>query len=334
MVDRLSKYGHFLPLKHPYSAQSVAHLFAKEIVRLHGIPKDIVSDRDTVFCSQFWQHIFQLQGVALHMSTAYHPQSDGQSEVLNRCLETYLRCFCSQQPHLWADWLCWAEYHYNTSYHSTIRMTPYEAVYGRPPLSLLSYIPGLADDPEVDTQLRSRHIILQTLQHNMTTAQQRMARNANKHRIDVEYTIGDWVYLKLQPYRQDSLVRRPSHKLSARYFGPYQIIGRCGRVAYKLQLPPEAKIHHTFHVSQLKRRHGDNPVQQLPTPESLCVDDRQPRAILQRRLVQRNNQAVSQILLAWHNSPDSEATWLDYTAFKQLYPNCNLEDEVGSHVGE
>lgn len=110
VVDRLSKYAHFLLLKHPYSAHSVADVFAKEVIRPHGIPSSIVSDRDAIFLSKFWQELFKRQGTDLKISTAYHPQLDGQTELINRTIETYLRCFCAEHPRSWAELVPWAKF--------------------------------------------------------------------------------------------------------------------------------------------------------------------------------------------------------------------------------
>ena len=152
-VDRLTKYAHFVTLKHPFTASTIAKIFIANIVRLHGVPSSIVSDRDKVFISSFWCTLFQLQGTSLCMSSSYHPQSDGQTEVINRVLEQYLRCFSGDQPRKWVEWLPWAEYSYNTSLHSSTKVTLFEALYGIPPPSLHTYVPRTSKLQVVDTYL-------------------------------------------------------------------------------------------------------------------------------------------------------------------------------------
>jgi len=142
VVDRLSKFAHFVPLKHPYTALSVAKAFISNIIRLHGMPLSIVSDRDRIFLSNFWRSLFQLHSTAFCYSSNYHPQLDGQTEVINHILEQYLRCYTYDNPKKWLEWLSWDEFGYNTSVHSSTKITPFEAVYGVPPPSMISYIPG------------------------------------------------------------------------------------------------------------------------------------------------------------------------------------------------
>ena len=151
VVDRLTKYAHFIPLKHPFIAKTVAEVFVKEVIKLHGFPKTMVSDRFKVFLSKLWTALFQSQGTALHKNTAYHPQSDGQTEVVNRCLEAYLRCFAGRKPSSWSQRLPWAEYWYNTSHHSSSKTTPFRALYGRDPPRLLRFgdIPAANAEVEV-----------------------------------------------------------------------------------------------------------------------------------------------------------------------------------------
>lgn len=120
VVDRFTKYAHFLPLKHPYTAQSVAAVFIDTIVRLHGVLAFIVSDRDKVFTSSFWKKLFTKIDTKLCYSTAYHPQTDGQSERVNQCLEQYLRCAVHDSPARWKRWLPMAEFWYNSSYHTSL----------------------------------------------------------------------------------------------------------------------------------------------------------------------------------------------------------------------
>lgn len=130
VVDYFTKYAHFLPLHHPFTAASVAKVFMAQVYKLHGLPSAIVTDRDRVFTSQFWKELFSSADVQLQMSSAYHPQSDGQTEHLNQTMDTFLRCFVNACPTKWFQWLPPAEFWYNTCERSAIGRSPFEALYG------------------------------------------------------------------------------------------------------------------------------------------------------------------------------------------------------------
>lgn len=153
VMDIFSKYAHFCSLPHPFTPTMVAQAFIEYIFKLHGILTSIVSDHDPTFSSNFWQELFKRQGTQLQLSTSYHPQTDGQTEVVNKCLETHLRCFTLEKQHQWVQWLPLTKWWYNNNYHEPTKMTPYEAVYGQLPPSPISYIPGCSKVQEVDQLL-------------------------------------------------------------------------------------------------------------------------------------------------------------------------------------
>lgn len=170
VVDCLSKQAHFSALTPQFTAIHVTEVFVRDIIRLHGIPNSLVSDRDSIFISKFWQELFRLQGTQLSMSSAYHPQTDGQTEIVNRYLEDYLRCFAGDHSRTWYKLLPWAEWHYNTTFHFSIRMSPYQAVYGRPPPTLLDYMANTSSVDMVNTLLHDRTQALHLLKENLHRA--------------------------------------------------------------------------------------------------------------------------------------------------------------------
>ncbi|XP_038979199.1 uncharacterized protein LOC120109538 [Phoenix dactylifera] len=331
VVDRLSKYAHFIPIKHPYTAKSVATSFVESVIKLHGVPKSIVSDRDRVFMSTFWKELFTLQGSILKTSSSYHPQTDGQTEVTNRTLEQYLRCFCHNQQSKWGEFIVWAEYWYNTTFHASIKTSPFELVYGRPPPGLHRHERGTAKNEEVEQTLAGRDEALTNARRELKKAQERMKRYYDKNRREVTFNPGDFVYLKLQPYTQKSLKKNFSHKLSQRFYGPFKVVERMGEVAYRLDLPTTSLLHPVFHVSLLKKAVGDPSLieKDLPTYDH---DGRlllQPKEAIKYRIWRKGRERRKewQVLISWEGMPKEGATWENYEEITRRYPHFILEDK-------
>ncbi|KAL4580133.1 hypothetical protein LXL04_016314 [Taraxacum kok-saghyz] len=311
IVDRFTKFAHFISLPTHYTAISLATTFLHEIYRLHGIPRSIVSDRDLLFLSQFWKELFKQLGTKLLHSTAYHPQTDGQTEVVNRCLQGYLRSFASDAPRQWHKFLYLVEFWYNTSYHSGIEMTPFQELYGRLVPTIHHYTTGQSNMASIDTTLAEHQQLRQQLKSTLTCTRQRMTDVANRKRLDKHFDVGDLVFLNLHNYRQQS-VEQPK-----RYYGPFPITERIRDIVYRLQLPPHSKIHLVFHVSLLKQDFGHLPVGSTPLPALMDQSHNilTPDSILQQQVATNGQQEA---LIQWKDHDSA---------------NLELEDEFVSETG-
>lgn len=328
VVDKLTKYAHFIPLRHPYTASKVVELFVDNIYRLHSMPAALISDRDPVFTSQFWRAVFQATGTQLKMSTANHPETDGQTERVNQSVECYLRCFISDHPQHWSKWLSLCEFWYNTKWHSSLGKSPFELLYGRKPRYFGITASDQVASSDIEQWLAEREVVMASARQHFLRMQQRMKFQADKNRHERVFAVGDEVFLRLQPYIQSFVVKRANHKLAFNFFGPYKIVERIGEVAYKLELPPTSRVHPVFHVSQLKPCIG--PHQQVLSQLPPSTDIFQiPVAVLGQRVRQAGFRTVPQALVHWSGMPEDQATWEDIDSLRQQFPTAPAWGQAG-----
>ncbi|GJT17518.1 putative reverse transcriptase domain-containing protein, partial [Tanacetum coccineum] len=301
IVDRLTKYAHFLPMRKDYKMDILARLYLNEIVARHGVPILIISDHDSRFTSRFWQSMQEALGTRLDMSTAYHPQNDGQSERTIQTLEDLLRAYVLDFRGSWDVYIPLIEFSYNNSYHSSVRRAPFEALYGRKCRSPIMWA-------EVrESQLIGLELVQETTKKiSQIKDRQKAARDRHKSYVDkrrkpLEFSVGDYVLVKVSPWK--GVVRfRKKGKLAPRFVGPFKIIEKVGPVAYRLDLPEKLNgVHDTFHVSNLKKC-LDDPTLQVPLDE-IQVDAKlnfieEPVEILEREFKQlkRSRIAIVKIL--------------------------------------
>jgi hypothetical protein len=208
VVDMFSKYAHFIPLAHPYTELTVAQLYFNHIYKLHGLPEASISNRDRVFTGHLWQELFKLSDTKFLMNSSYHPQTYGQTECVNQCLESFLRCDVDSYPITCHKWISLAHYWYNTSFHTALGLTPFEVLYGYPPRHFGIANPLDCAVPELSEWLQNIEMLTKVFQQQLLRAQQRMKAHADNKKSEQEFQVNDMVYLKLQPHNQSSVVSR------------------------------------------------------------------------------------------------------------------------------
>ncbi|KAG8475376.1 hypothetical protein CXB51_031882 [Gossypium anomalum] len=292
--------------------------------RLHGIPLSIISDRDPRFTSRFWQKLQDALGTKLNFSTAFHPQTDGQSERVIQILEDMLRCCVLEFQGSWERYLPLVEFAYNNSYQTSLKMAPYEALYGRKCRTPL-YWTELKENQIYGVDLiKETEEKVKVIRDCLKAASDRQKSYADLKRKDIEFQVGDKVFLKVSPWKKVLRFGRKG-KLSSRFIGPYEVIEKVGPVAYRLALPPELeKIHDVFHVSMLRRYRSDPSHVVSPTEIELQPDmtyEEEPIKILAREVKQLRNKNVALVKVLWQRHGIKEATWESEETMRNQYPH-------------
>ena len=327
VVDRFSKYATFIPAPHGCKATEAANLFFKNIVKLWGLPIDIVSDRDSRFTGRFWTTLWKLMGTQLNFSTSYHPQTDGQTERVNQILEEYLRHYIAANQQNWVDLLDAAQFSYNLHRSASTGKSPFEMVLGQQPMTPneIARERGGGRCPAAYRVAHEREQLMLEAQDCLAKAVQRMKKYADEGRRFLEFQVGDKVMLKLTPQVWKRITKRQVHKgLIQRYDGPFEVLRRVGKLAYLLELPERYQVHPVFHVSFLKPFYEDpvepeRSVLRRPHPTVRTQFDKEAEAILDKKVEGRNirNWKIY-YKVQWKGQETQEATWHKNTTLWQF----------------
>ncbi|KAI3709992.1 hypothetical protein L2E82_39765 [Cichorium intybus] len=258
VVDRFSKMAHFIPCKKTTDAVNVAQLFFRDIYRLHGLPTSIVSDRDTRFLSHFWRTLWKMVNTKLNFSSAYHPQTDGQTEVVNRSLGNLLRCLVGDHPKAWDNKLSQAEFAHNHATNRSTGFSPFQVVYStqpRGPLDLLPFPSTAKDDGRAVTFVEGLFDTHKAVFDNLTAANAKYKFHADKRRRHVEFEVGDFVWAILT---KDRFSTGDYNKLKSKKIGPVEILEKINPNAYRLKLPSHVRTADVFNVKHLIPFHDDS----------------------------------------------------------------------------
>lgn len=337
VVDRFSKMAHFIPCFRTSDATHIAELFFREIVRLHGIPTSIVSDRDVKFMGHFWRTLWRKFGTELKYSSTCHPQTDGQTEVVNRSLGNMLRCLIQNNPKTWDLVIPQAEFAYNNSVNRSIKKTPFEAAYGLKPQHVLDLVP-LPQEAKVSNEgeLFADHIrkIHEEVKAALKASNAEYSFTANQHRRKQEFEEGDQVLVHL---RQERFPKGTYHKLKSRKFGPCKVLKKISSNAYLIELPPELQISPIFNVLDLYPFDGcdgtastiDAQIQHLPIAKVEVIED----VLDVKEVRSRRGNPYRRFLVKWLGKPANESTWIAEEELKRVDPDI-YEEYVKAYSSE
>src|SRR5262245_1789076 len=303
-VDRLTKMSHMIPCLKSTSSPGFAKLFLDNIIRLHGLPDSIVSDRGSIFTAQFWTALSKTLNLKRRMFTAFHPQTDGQTERMNQTIEQYLRIYCNYQQDNWSSLLSLAKFSYNNAQQASTGCSPFYANYGFHSQFTINVPPSesVPAARELAERLKALHEELVELIKN---TQNHQAKYYDAKHKRIEFKVGDKVWL----LATNVTTRRPNKKLDWKRLGPYPITERIDTQAYRLELPASMKIHPVFHVSLLERYSESNiPGRVQPLPPAVVIDNEVEYEV-EEVLDSKVMRSRLFYLVSWKGYPVSDNSW-------------------------
>ena len=307
VVDRLTKMAHFIPFRCLPTAAIAADAFLTYIYRLHGLPDSIVSDRGSQFTSAFWNRLCSLYDIDHALSTANHPQTDGQTERVNSILEQYLRCFINEKQNNWADLLPFAEFSYNNSLHQSTNLTPFFANYGYNPKAHPE-IPSNKRPSRAEKRAIDINVNIKILKENLDKAKETYKKYADQKRMEPpKFEVGDKVWLL-----KGTNEKNRKKKLSNQMIGPFKIIKKVSNLAYELNLPKKMRCHPVFHVSLLEPYHenefNDRSIQKRKNIR-LTTDytEKIPEKIIDMKV----KKGINHYLVSWKGRSIDENSWIE-----------------------
>jgi transposase InsO family protein len=324
VVDRYTKMARYIPVLKTIDAPTLADVFVSKILRHYGVPQSIVTDRGTVFTAKFWASICFYLKVRRRLSTAFHPQTDGQTERQNQTLEQYLRAYVNYQQDDWVRLLPLAEFAYNASCHSSTGVAPFYAYSLTNPEMDVDIRPLTGEVPSALQRAEELQEVRREIDRRYTDTVKAQAKYYNRKTKPQRYAVGDSVWLSARNIR----TRRPNKKLDYKYLGPFEITDAVGTQAYRLRLPETLKVHPVFHVSLLEPYTGND--HGAAPPEPLNVDGEEQWEV-EEVLDSRIHRGHLEYLVKWLGYGNHENQWVSKedakgasdctTAFHRLYPS-------------
>jgi hypothetical protein len=306
-ADPLTKEAHFIPIKSDIDTEETVDLYMKNIWKHHGLPKKMLSDRGTQFTSKLMKGLFKRLGIEGSYSTAYHPQTDGQTERINQELEQYLRIFCNYRQSNWSDFIAMAEFAYNNHTHTSTKRSPFYAARGYHPHTIITQI-SRSTVPRADEIANNITQLHDEIKSAIKLAQEEMKRHYDIQRTDtsqIQIEPGSKVWLDAR----NVTTTAPSKKLADKRLGPFKVLSKVSSLNYKLELPTSIPIHPVFHVSLLEPYIETTiPNRTQPPPPPIVIEG-EPEYEVDKILDARLWRRQKQYLVKWINYSDADNSW-------------------------